>query len=123
MLTAQEIFNTVATHLLTQRRKSVVAGSCKYRTDEGLKCAVGCLITDEEYDPRMEGNSIDFLIYGDLDDPPVAPSLSRFMEHSQLLRDLQRIHDADDCDYWEENLRALAAVSKLDFIPPGESDA
>lgn len=124
MLTAQEIFNTVATHLLTQMQKSLLDGRCVYRHPDGLKCAVGCLITDEEYQSTMEGNSITTLIYHDpmMENFKIYPSLLRFVDQVSLLRALQRIHDGIDPEFWEENLKITAHSYKLDFIPPGESE-
>ena len=54
----QYIFDRVATHLMTQSRKSVDPTSdklCKYRGPDGCMCAIGCLMTDEEYKPAFEG--------------------------------------------------------------------
>lgn len=31
------------------------SGTCLYRTDDGRKCALGCLIPDDLYDPAFEG--------------------------------------------------------------------
>lgn len=31
---------------------------CRYRGDNGAKCAVGVLIPDERYEPRFEGNTV-----------------------------------------------------------------
>lgn len=31
---------------------------CRYRGDNGAKCAVGILIPDERYDPRFEGGTV-----------------------------------------------------------------
>ena len=53
--TAQEVFDQVATHLLTQNERSLDGASCSYRNCDGLKCAAGCLISDDEYDNQMEG--------------------------------------------------------------------
>lgn len=62
MLTNQEIFERAIDHLLAQKQKSVQGKEeqpaemiCRYRTSEGLKCAVGCLISDELYDAHIEG--------------------------------------------------------------------
>lgn len=61
---AQEIFNKVATHLLTQGKRSVASdGSCMYRGPEGTKCAIGCLIEDDEYHPLLEGKGAYGLFY------------------------------------------------------------
>lgn len=54
-LTAQSIFDTVAWHLIKQGRPAWAkngSGGCMYRTPDGLKCAIGCLIADDEYRPE-----------------------------------------------------------------------
>lgn len=51
-MTNEEIFEKVRTHLLTQNAKSMIDGICLYRGPNGLKCAVGCLIEDEHFDPE-----------------------------------------------------------------------
>ena len=48
-MNTQQIFDKVATHLLTQNARSAAEGSCLYRSPSGLKCAVGCLISDSVY--------------------------------------------------------------------------
>lgn len=102
---AQEIFDTVAKHLLTQNARSVGSyfetGGCRYRGPNGLKCAVGCLIPDELYDPEMEGHGSTFLVMN-------YPELG-FHGVSRLLSHLQSIHDHDDVKWWPEGLRSLAA--------------
>lgn len=64
MKSKQELFDTVARHLLTQRRQSkVVGGQCRYRWEDPwgrvLRCAIGCLIPDEAYKPSYEGRPVD----------------------------------------------------------------
>ena len=52
----QDIFDFVAAHLMTQ---GVVSedqnGQCVYRSPDGLKCAIGCLIPDDAYRGNLEG--------------------------------------------------------------------
>lgn len=48
--TAQQVFDQAALHLLTQNRKSKEDTKCAYRTKEGLRCAAGCFISEEEYE-------------------------------------------------------------------------
>jgi hypothetical protein len=62
-MTPQEIFDTVAVHLMTQGKKSQGAGECLYRGPDGLKCAAGVLIPDEDYTPKMEGKPVSELAY------------------------------------------------------------
>lgn len=89
--TDQEIFDRVATHLLRQNAVASRGGCCVYRDDQGRKCAVGALIPDEIYSPRMEGHNISNLwasVPGD------CRERAAFAEkHWQLLRALQSVHD------------------------------
>jgi hypothetical protein len=99
-MTKLEIFNKVKTHLLSQNRRALAQnGECKYRTNEGLKCAVGCLIVDYAYNPELEG-------YGALDDcirVAVSESIGRKLTKIEalMLCDLQDIHDNHEPDEWK----------------------
>jgi hypothetical protein len=114
--TAQDIFDKVVAHL---REQKVTAydeerGACQYRMANGLKCAVGCLLLDEEYDPRMdEGLNVGQLFCGW---PAIANRLGR--SNLPLLNDLQRIHDNWAPSSWEERLEALAKSDGLTYTPP-----
>lgn len=56
MLTPQEAFTKMVNHLTKQQGRSFgLAGLCMYRSPDGLMCAVGCLIPDEQYVPQMDG--------------------------------------------------------------------
>lgn len=53
-MNAQEMFETVARHLFAQGKRAGVENeegdfSCLYRAPDGTKCAIGCLLTDEQY--------------------------------------------------------------------------
>ena len=100
--TLQEIFNQAANHLLTQNEKSkglIIHNaipelgiaessniSCKYRNKEGLKCAIGVFISDEEYNEKIN-----------------------------LLKKLQRTHDAYKVEEWKERLILIAHEFNLKF--------
>lgn len=88
-MTPQEIFDTVVAHLRRQGRRAVtgVYNGCAYRTSDGLRCAVGCLISDELYKPEMEGVAVGNLV----EDFPDLPGWMR--EHADLLSELQGFHD------------------------------
>lgn len=101
MMTAQEIFDTVARHLIAQGKQAVdESGYCKYRAPDGRRCAAGVLITDEEYVPNMEG-----VMFGDSQVawPP------RLLVHEKLVRDLQSAHD--QCEDWRAIRAKLALVA------------
>lgn len=100
-VTEQEVFDQVARHLLTQKRRShAVFGRkrlCLYRSGT-LKCAAGCLISDAEYGPWMEN-----LLWGTLVSSGMAPE-----KHARLIGLLQEIHDNIHPNGWRKRLRILA---------------
>lgn len=108
-LTAQELFDKVATHLLTQNKKAKsAAGHCVYRAPDGRKCAVGCLIPDEEYRPSIEGNGAGFLIRSGL-----VPSLEALLSHLGLVEQLQFVHDRSYVQDWRAELHGVARERHL----------
>lgn len=89
----QEIFDTIALHLFTQGKRATDFNQsynwkvCRYRTSDGLKCAAGCLIPDDKYDPKMEG----WAINGE----KVRTYLPQFViDNIWLVVDLQKAHDS-----------------------------
>ena len=99
----QEIFNTVAKHLLTQNKRSEATdGLCMYRSDAGLRCAIGCLIPDEKYSAALEGMGMDRSeVKNALPDKYQCADMS-------FLCSLQSIHDACSTWSWKEELRGFA---------------
>jgi hypothetical protein len=91
-MSAQELFERVANHLLNQGSRSADSGDyCLYRGPAGMMCAAGILIPDEAYKPEMEQKAWCKLV-SNFDFPT---------EHKDLIIDLQIIHD----DYPPENWR------------------
>ena len=111
-MSMREIFNKVEKHLLKQNKQSIRIGSCKYRTDSGLSCAVGCLIPDQMY--RAHAN-IEFSVVSGLPSDVLTPIIgvhyAKARRKLDLLGGLQYIHDAYQPSAWPE---ALAKV-KTDF--------
>lgn len=81
-MTEQEIFDKVIKHLYTQKVQAIRDGDCAYRGENGTMCAVGCLLTDEEYDEEMETMAVDSINLPE-----------RLERHVELLGCLQTIHD------------------------------
>lgn len=54
----QEIFDKVVRHLYAQGKPAMNGANCRYRSNDGLSCAVGCLIPDSCYDPGMENQTV-----------------------------------------------------------------
>lgn len=109
-MTAQEVFNKVAYHLINQDKKAKEGVGCVYRTSEGLKCAAGCLIPDEEYNPCFERSRAIILEnkYG------LFTRLG-LNEHMDLINYLQTIHDLSKVVNWKSQLRKLAKEFNLEI--------
>ena len=111
--TEQQVFDQVVAHLRKQgaKAKGSTGGfstSCVYRNDAGLKCAAGCLIGDDEYNKCMENKTWVGLV-----GKGFAPE-----KHCTLVTDLQRVHDRDPVEKWEDSLEAVASYHRLDYTPP-----
>ncbi len=100
----QETFDKVVNHLRQQGRRASVGNSneplgCRYRLQSDddnimLKCAIGCLIPDNKYNPKFEGESIIRLVNK-------FPEVEQILDIKDdqdlvLLQDLQRVHDLSD---------------------------
>jgi hypothetical protein len=104
---AQEVFDQVAVHLLTQMRKSVTsAGDCAYRGDHNLKCAAGCLMTDAELAKMGYKNNVNE--WDALCELKLVPK-----KHLSLIKELQTIHDYSTPPHWYAALNDLASARKL----------
>lgn len=95
-MTDQEAFDKVVAHLLEQKVYSVDSAAISnltgcympaYRGDNATKCAIGCLIPDDQYSPEMEGKRV-YRVICNFPDLPFAKV------NFQLLSELQYIHDA-----------------------------
>lgn len=115
-MTKQETFDTVVEHLRQQGRPAWDRGgtACLYRTSQGLKCAVGCLIPDELYEARFEGVS--------LTNQKVLQHILRDLGHDvNLLIELQMIHDGMHSSNWESEWKTLAFKHDLVYTAPDVS--
>ena len=61
--TMQNMFDTAVKGIIKQGKPSIVKkhggpGVCRYRGRNGLKCAIGHLITDSKYSAKLEGISL-----------------------------------------------------------------
>ena len=94
----QETFNIVARHLLEQGAVSMRAGRdmCGYRGSGGMKCAAGILIPDDRSRDGLEGFSAD--------EGEVAKILEELGHDTQLVRDLQEVHDFGNPSQWRIRL-------------------
>lgn len=111
--TAQEIFDYVARHLLTQGKKSVLPDTedvCAYRGKDDCKCAAGCLIPDDRYKPEFEQK-----LWNTAASFGIAQHFPEYLEFLGLIRELQLVHDRYEPEAWKEALVEVAQVHHLDF--------
>ena len=124
----QEMFDKVAIHLLTQNKKAIKVlkneytglddNMCVYRNDAGEKCAAGCLIPDELYDPKFEGMNTSAY-----DLQHVWATIGIDMIHDlALLNKLQKIHDTYTPSKWHRQLEIVAVEFKLNTNALGVND-
>jgi hypothetical protein len=117
--TVQQVFDHVTGHLLTQLAKSTGEmpdgedEGCLYRHPEGLKCAAGCLIADNEYSTGLENQTWSYL----------ASHKRVPADHSWLITELQEVHDLNEVEAWYDALLQLSHRHGLLFNPPIRRDA
>lgn len=88
-MTNQEAFNKIVARLMDGMGQAADRSGCMYRAPNGLKCAVGCLIPDDEYDPRMESRKVSRLGMFNLQ------CLNGL--NLNMLSNAQYVHDCPDC--------------------------
>lgn len=109
MQTRQEIFETVANHLFSQGQMATNGlGACSYRSD-GLKCAVGVLIPDNEYredfDNDPTGTSVKYLCQ------QFDYFQNKFGHDIYFFERLQGVHD--NKHNWDSNIRMRDALKEV----------
>ena len=116
---ALDVFNKVSEHLLAQNERSLALADlcCVYRSPTGLKCAVGCLIADKFYTPRLEGLGVETVIGHGSKNQPVVVALQKSgvpvtEDVLKLLEELQGLHDYITPEGWAEGLAKI----KIDFF-------
>lgn len=116
VLTAQEIFDQSATHLLKQNKQAMNGMTCRYRADDGCKCAVGGIIPDELYDPVIEARAANWFfetVVGENNHGRTGQIRRTIAEYfgfanQRLLMQLQTIHDGVKPPFWKGELTLLA---------------
>jgi hypothetical protein len=128
---AQQIFNYVTYRIWKQARRSIKAGGekftyiCAYRGDDGAMCAVGHMIPDQLYDPKMEGPDLGTLLRANKLSPATNQWLLFLKRHKHLLTDLQEAHDFmyPECDRpdfqskWLDLCQRVAKNHGLEYYP------
>lgn len=130
----QEAFDIAAKHLLAQGKKSYVKDdngfgtadgipSCAYRGEDGLKCAIGALIPDDQYSYKMENMSVSILLQQDYC-PPILKSKDLTKDFLQGLQDAHDdAHGDGDVEEFRRNLLLFAELwdLKTDVLPEAKA--
>lgn len=137
--TNQEIFDTVCEHFARQGRRAVGnLNICKYRgvyEGERTMCAVGCLISDDEYQEDWEDNGVEAILSDyDEDNLPLilrkrdGETKEQRSVRNSLLDRLQSVHDTskyglEDLRYRLKDLAETCSLdaSKVDAITSWEA--
>ncbi len=113
----QDTFDRVVTYSRSHRVQALdLNGNCCYRTPDGKKCWVGCLIPDSMYIPTFEGTDVHkaFVSVKSL----VQECMESLGYDAPFLKKLQIIHDWNQPDFWEVELEKLASDFNLKYTKP-----
>ena len=106
----KEVFEKVKNHLLKQNERSIDNGTCLYRDGQGRRCAIGCLIPDENYNIYLEKRNVHERAVRE------ALPFDRIDEHQMdFLECLQWIHDKREVSMWEKALKELAIEHSIEY--------
>lgn len=105
----REVFDYVKHFLLSQLRQCRDdSGQCAYRGSYDMACAAGCLIEDKDYKPTFEG----CIVAGNIES--LLPNRRLVTEYfidkgynTNLLYELQIIHDCNSPDKWADEFDRL----------------
>lgn len=121
MMTMQQMFDVMVSHMKAQGHKAVSNGRCAYRGDDGSKCAVGALIKDEYYSEGIEGLGVGRLALRQGGSWPLGKALSQSLGmdilsrgHERtlaMLSDMQDVHDT--AANWDAGGLSVIAILRL----------
>lgn len=111
----QEQFDTVLFGIRKQGGPSKDdSGTCRFRGVNGRKCALGHLISDDNYRPSYEPCSVSYLVSaGVLPDIGAADAGA-----IQSIHDTSAIYDETFFGRWEEGMAAFATEHGLTYTAP-----
>ena len=104
--TKQKVFEYVVSFLVKQGTPSKDRDECLYYGPGELRCAVGCLILPEEYDPEWDSNT------GSLS--AITGSIARLQPFRDLLNKLQALHDFPL--HWNQDGMSTVGFEKIKRI-------
>lgn len=115
LITDKDIFDYVSSFLMKQGQRSYLSNyetSCAYRGIDNTKCAIGCIIADEFYDPIIEKQTA----YDIEVQHAIELSLPNYKINERFLSKLQEVHDSYEIDQWEVNFSRFEFSNTGAFI-------
>lgn len=103
----QQIYDRVKKHLLTQMQQCGNDSSCLYRGADGTKCAIGALIKDKFYSPKLEHKGPREEIVQDALRKSFGLHPKQPID-TDFLGELQEIHDDYSPEDWQNELARFA---------------
>lgn len=114
----QELFDRIVAHLRAQGEQAKDPDDgCVLKTEDGLRCAVGCLIPPEKYDPYLENEALDFDIPGGALHTILREEGVQ-LEDMMMLMLFQEVHDRSIPEEWEREIKALAHRYDMTYTEP-----
>lgn len=118
---AQTVFDKIVDHLARQKRQALNGNDCVLLSQDGMKCAVGCLIPKSDYAP-------DFEFFSGLSSGGGRGLLGKWLAGNvaphlfTILSEMQNVHDLDclignpePIHEWTKNLSEVAYDHSLNF--------
>jgi len=111
----QAVLRRVYEHLFKQNMQAIgTDGLCRYRTKNGLMCAIGCLLSKDASVRYIEGFNADQACVIRKIDKRYGPVLDPVPDVDiEFLLRLQRVHDMHCPEEWPKELMKLAFDYKL----------
>lgn len=127
-MTKQDMFDKVWDHFITKNAPFsavplgngeglVISYKCRYRGDNGAKCAAGLFIDDEHYDPDFENSGVgDVFVQEALMNSGFPIDLIPFLRELQNAHDgAFRVTDTENKENLNSRLREIAKTHQLEI--------
>lgn len=107
----QQILNKACEHLAHQKRTTwSIAGTCLYLSPEGLKCTVGCLMSEEQLKAYGSYEGYVSLLETHAREAGDSVMADFLRDNRSILEALQKAHDGDKCDAREMRVRLIGVA-------------
>lgn len=108
----QKLFDIASKHLIKQGKRSAAGNNCLYRGPDGLKCAVGALISDECYNRDLESEPAGSSAVVNAVSETQGFSLDE--DAIRIVNRLQIVHDSGLVSHWADKIKFCAEKHNLE---------